>query len=178
MELTHTVPLPVNAHALDLADWIFGMTDEEYQACARGHHAMGVIGGARRLGLVNVEQIATTLLIQHYATQVAEPAHVRFVSAATEGLLMRTVPTTVSVWWDMTIVPGDRSGSSELCCSIGFEAPAWVNVAGALIGNTHFLRKHLVEETAGFSRDITHKFGGDKHSRSGRDEPPNRPSML
>jgi len=158
MEFTHTVPVPAAADTLDLAGWIFGMTDEEYRACAEGHYAMGIVGAEKRLGVVNVEQIAGTLIIQHYSTVVAERNHVRFESGASEAFLMRTVPFTMRVWWNMTLMSA-RAASSELRCSIGFDAPNWVSAAGALVGNSHFLRKHLVEETGGFARDIARKHG-------------------
>ena len=63
MQFTHDVPVPVPARAVDLGEWIFGMTDAEYRACACGHQAMGVIGGGRRLGVGNVESIAGTLIV-------------------------------------------------------------------------------------------------------------------
>ena len=160
MKFTHTVPLPVPTSAVDLGEWIFGMTDAEYRACAKGHHAMGVIGGAKRLGLINVEEIAGTLIVQHYRTETALPDHIHFASDASEGFLVHLVPFTMHVWWDMTVAPaGD--GASELHCSIGFDAPGWVTAAGGMIGNNHFVRKHLVEETGNFAKDITAKYGRD-----------------
>ncbi len=68
MEFTHTVPVSVTSDGFNLADWIFTMTDEEYMACAKGHHAMGIIGAEKRLGIINVEQIAGTLIVQHVST--------------------------------------------------------------------------------------------------------------
>lgn len=160
MKFTHTVPLPIPMGVVDLPEWIFGMTDEEYRACAMGHHAMGVIGGAKRLGLINVEEIAGTLIVQHYRTEAAKPEHIHFVSEASEGFLVHLVPFNMNVWWDMTIVPAFES-TSELHCSIGFDAPRWVTAAGAVVGNNHFVRKHLIEETKNFAKDITTKFGQD-----------------
>ncbi len=143
---------------IDLGEWIFGMTDEEYRACAKGHHAMGVIGGAKRLGLINVEEIAGTLIVQHYRTEAASPDHIRFISDASEGFLVHLVPFKMHVWWDMAVVPAEKD-SSELRCAIGFDAPGWVTAAGAMVGNNHFVRKHLVEETGNFAKDIIAKYG-------------------
>ena len=50
-------------------------------------------------------------------------------------------------------------GVSELRCSIGFDAPQWVTAAGAMVGNNHFVNRHLVEETGNFARDIANKYG-------------------
>ena len=163
MEFTHSVPLPVAADSIDLADWIVHLTDEEYRACAKAHHAMGVIGGDRRLGLINVEQIAGTMIVQHYYTEVAEGGHVRFVSEASEGFLLRSVPFTMRVWWDMAVLAAGPGGS-QLRCAIGYDAPNWVTAAGAVVRRDHFVHEHLIEETGGFARDIARKYA----ARSGR----------
>lgn len=65
MQFTETVPVGVPVNLVNLSDWIFGLSDEDHKAVAAGHHAMGVIGGEKRLGLINVEQIAGTLIVQH-----------------------------------------------------------------------------------------------------------------
>ena len=156
MEYTETVPLAVSAEAVNMADWIFGMSDEEYRSVAVGHHAMGVIG-EKRLGLINVEQIGGTLIVQHYYTKEAEADHVSFVSEASEGFLLRAVPFKMKVWWNMSIKAA-AAGNSELTCQIGFDAPGWVEVAGSLVRSDHQVHQHLIEETAGFARDIERKY--------------------
>ena len=158
MEFTKTVPVAVAADDVNLADWIFGLSDDDYRAVAVGHHAMGVIGGEKRLGLINVEQIAGTLIVQHYHTKTADAGHVSFLSEASEGFLLRAVPFTMKVWWDMAIEPGP-SGNAHLSCRIGFDAPAWVTIAGTFVRNNHQVHRHLIEETGGFARDLERKFG-------------------
>ena len=158
MQFTETVPVAVRVASVNLSDWIFGLSDEDYRAIAAGHHAMGVIGGEKRLGLINVEQIAGTLIVQHYYTKTADAQHVSFLSEASEGFLMRTVPFKMKVWWNMVIRPAAGSGS-ELSCRIGFDAPAWVTAAGKLVRNDHHVHQHLIEETAGFARDVERKYG-------------------
>lgn len=155
MEFTHTVPVPTMSKAFNLADWIFTMTDQEYRACAKGHHAMGVIGAENRLGVVNVEQIAGTLIVQHYETRLAEQDHVMFVSDASEGFVLHTVPFKMKVHWDMQLMPS--ANGTSLQCTIGFDAPGWVEAAGVLNRSNHFVHKHLIEETEGFARDIAVK---------------------
>ena len=157
MQFTETTPVAVPAGSVHLSDWIFGLSDEDYQAVAKGHHAMGVIGGEKRLGLINVEQIAGTLIVQHYHTKVAEAQHVSFLSEASEGFLMRTAPFKMEVWWDM-MIRSVTGGGSELSCRIGFDAPTWVTTAGKLVRNNHHVHQHLIEETAGFARDIERKY--------------------
>lgn len=132
MEFTYTVSVAAVAGSVDLADCIFDMMDEEYRACAKRHHTVGIVGADKRLGIVNVEQIAGTLIIQHYSTRVAERDHTRLESGASEGFL---------------------NGSSELRCPISFDALGGVTAAG----NGQSLHKHLVEETGGFARDFARK---------------------
>ncbi len=156
MEFTHTVPVPVTSDAFNLADWIFAMTDKEYMACAKGHHAMGIIGAEKRTGIINLEQIAGTLIVQHYETRLAQPKHVTFVSEASEGFLLHTVPFKMKVHWDMQLLPGSDAKSS-LQCTIGFDAPGWATAAGVLNRSNHFVHQHLIEETGGFARDIASK---------------------
>ena len=116
-----------------------------------------MIGGEKRLGLINVEQIAGTLIVQHYYTQAADAQHVSFLSEASEGFLMRAVLFKMKVWWDMAIRSAS-GGGSELNCRIGFDAPAWVTAAGKLVRNDHHVHQHLIEEAAGFARDTKQKY--------------------
>ena len=39
---TATVTLDVPSADIDLESWLFGLSDQDYQACARGHHGAGV----------------------------------------------------------------------------------------------------------------------------------------
>ena len=157
MKFTHRATLPVPLRSIDLGEWIFNLTDEEYQACAIGHHAMGLIGGAQRLGIINVEVMAGTLIVQHYQTRLAQPDHVTFVSPASEGFLLRLLPFKMSVTWDMQVTALTEETSS-LRCTIEVEYPLWVKVAGFLNAATHFVHQHLIEETVGFARELTAKY--------------------
>ncbi len=64
--------LEVPAAEVDLGSWLFALSDEEYQACARGHHGAGVIDDERGRGMVNVESIGGNLIVQHYRPVRAE----------------------------------------------------------------------------------------------------------
>lgn len=80
MSFTCKASVAVPAASVDLGDCIFGMSDAEYQACAKGHRVMGIDGGAARTGIVDVEQMAGLLIYQHYKTSRVEPHHVQFLS--------------------------------------------------------------------------------------------------
>ena len=53
----------------------------------------------------------------------------------------------------MEIRPPARGGW-ELSCRSGFDPPAWVTAAGLLVRTDHPVHQHLIEQTAGFARDI------------------------
>ena len=59
-------------------------------------------------------------------------------------------------------VTGTPEGASSLRCTIGFEAPLWVRFLGWFNRSNHFLRRHLIEETGAFARDITTKYATPK----------------
>ena len=157
MQFTHHVPLPLPATAIDLGEWVFNLTDTEYRACATAHQAMGIIGGAKHLGLVNVEIIAGTLIIQHYQTRQEQRDKITFHSGASQGYMLRVVPFGMSVGWEMQVTgtPGD---TSTLRCTIGYEAPLWVRFLGWFNRSNHFLHRHMVEETEAFAKDIAAKY--------------------
>lgn len=153
MQFTHAVPVPVPLPAVDLGAWIFGLTDDEYRACAAGHHAMGIVGGDRRLGVIDVEDVGGTRIVQHYTPRVVAPDRVAFVSEASEGYLLHVPPFRMRVTWDMA-----SGGTSVLRCTIGFDAPRWVTTAGRLNRANPRVHQHLIEETGGFARDIAAKY--------------------
>ncbi len=113
------------------------------------------------LGLVNVEVIAGTLIIQHYQTKHAQRDQITFQSEASQGYLLHVVPFGMSVRWEMQVT-GTSDDASSLRCTIGYEAPLWVRFLGWFNGSNHFLHRHMVEETAAFARDIAAKYAPAK----------------
>ncbi len=154
MRYSHEASIPVPAGAIDLPAWLFGLSEEDYGACAHGHRAIGTVG--QRAGMVNVESIGGSLLIQHYATRQADRDHVTMVSPASRAYLMHLAPVKVGVVWDMAIVP-DGPEASRFRCTIDVAMPAAVRLLGLFNGTGFFVRRHLVEETKGFARDIARK---------------------
>ena len=169
MRYSHEASIPLAADAIDLAEWLFGLSEADYGACARGHRAIGVVGGDRRFGMVNVESIGGSLLIQHYATRLAATDHITMVSEASRAYLMHVAPVRVGVVWDMQLFP-EGPGTSRFRCTIDVAMPAAVRVLGLFNGTGFFVHRHLIEETRGFARDIARKYacagsGSDAASR-------------
>ena len=156
MKQTYEVPIQAPADAVDLAEWIFGMTDEQYRACSRNHYAMGIIGGEKRLGIINVEEVAGAMIIQRYAPRLMQQDHVTLVSAKSQAFLARVIPFKMEVIWDMQML-ANSDDCSRLRCSLAVTMPFWVKIAGWFIVSNYLLKRHLIGETKGFARDIMAK---------------------
>ncbi len=153
MIASHEASIPLPLDAIHLDEWLFTLSEQEYMRCARGHRAIGTVGGARCNGMVNVESMAGALIIQHYRTQLLQPDHVRLFSEASRGYLMHLVPFRLTVRWEMQVFRISPE-SSRLCCTIDVRNPAWVRFAGIFNASNFWIRRHLVEETHGFARSI------------------------
>jgi hypothetical protein len=95
----------VNAPAelLDIAGWLRNLPDREYQRCAPpDHKAAGytTTDDGRPMS-INVEMIGTSLIIQHYVYEIAEPRHCRMVSLS--DVLTPGGWTTIQVIWDLSV---------------------------------------------------------------------------
>ena len=85
------------ADCLDLARWLSTMSDQDYQACSRGHRAAGTFREGGTFGMVNVESIGGHLLIQHYLAEKAAPDQVVMHSKDTRVYVMHIFPATIGV---------------------------------------------------------------------------------
>ena len=150
------IDLPVET--INLPDWLFTLSEADYFSCAHGHRAIGMLGGAQRTGMVNVESIGGSLLIQHYATRLAEKDHVTMVSETSRAYIMHIVPVKCGVIWDMQMRAAGQD-KTLFECTIDVTLPAVVRLLGYTIGTPVFIRRHLVEETHGFAKNIARRFG-------------------
>lgn len=165
MQFTCEALLTTPVSAIDIGDWIFGITDTEYQACAKGHRIMGVDGGATRNGVVNVEHVAGILIYQHYKTKLVTRDQVKFLSEHSRGHIANIAPFDMRVTWDMQL--RDKPGQGQvLSCTIGMDIPAIIKPLSFLIRANARIHAHLVEETHNFARDIDRKYGTSSQSGS------------
>ncbi|MYS19702.1 hypothetical protein GA0115240_11214 [Streptomyces sp. DvalAA-14] len=97
---TATIHAPLTA--VDIADWLFTLPDQEYQRCAPpDHKAAGYTStDDGRPMSINVEMIGSGLVIQHYVAEVAEKQHCHMVSLS--DVLTPNGWTTVQVVWDLS----------------------------------------------------------------------------
>ena len=148
--------LGVPAADVDLESWLFGLSDAEYQACARGHHGAGVFNDDQGRGMVNVESIGGNLIVQHYRPVRAERSRTEMYSAASKVFLLHLVPVVASVRWTLDLAPTTAS-SSELTCTVHVDLHPVLGVMARLMAGGMFLGRHVNEETNGFVADINRK---------------------
>src|SRR5262245_56688622 len=140
MKFTAQAIIDAPIHQVDLENWLFTMSDADYQAASRSHRAAGsfVEDGVR--GSINVESIGGTLMVQHYHEVSAEPTRVEMLSKRTRAYLFHLIPVHVAVRWTMTATPR-TSDTTTFACDVEVEMPGWLRIAAASIFTPYFLRK-------------------------------------
>ncbi len=159
MIATHEAVIDAPIEQVDLEKWLFTLSDEEYQAASKGHRGAGNFtteAGAR--GSVNIETVGGTLMVQHYHEVSAEPSRVEMLSKRTRGLIMHLFPVHFQVRWTMTATPRNAD-STTFRCTVETTMPTLLRLAASSIFASHFLRKHVEEETPLFAADIARKAG-------------------
>lgn len=70
---TVTATIQAAIEKVDIADWLFNLTDAEYQRCSPAHIAAGTTttDDGRPMS-INVETIGDALIIEHYVAEVQE----------------------------------------------------------------------------------------------------------
>ncbi len=149
---------------IDLGDWLFTLSDQEYRACSTAHVAAGAtrLPDGRRVS-INVEQPGDTLMVQHYVEDTAARDLCRVVSR-TEAF----TPLGRSLWqvtWQVSARAADAD-STEF--TNHFEVEASGDFLALL--KTHGLTleqivpaaqqkadEHNAEETPLFAADIERK---------------------
>jgi len=147
---------------INLSEWMFTLTSEEYQACATGHQSasLGQLFNGKRMA-INVETMGNAHMVQHYIETIAKPDHVLGVSPNTAIWIKGGPFFTMEVHWDMQVkVVNDDS--CELTCTVtlftsdpGFQA-VLSNPALKKSAENNF-NEHINEETPLFAKDIERK---------------------
>src|SRR5918992_5576432 len=117
MSIRHTarVALHEPTDQLDLETWLFGLSDADYRACARGHRGAGVFTDEQGLGMINVESIGGNLIVQHYRSVRADRRFVEMSSPASRVYLFHFVPVAAAVRWNLEVTPRGATGSDFAC---------------------------------------------------------------
>ncbi len=153
-----TINAPIEA--INLGEWMFTLTSEEYAACSTAHQsaAQGVMPNGKRLS-INVETIGGDQMVQHYIETIAQPDHVLGVSPNSLLWLNGYLYLKLAVRWDLKVEQITDS-SCELVCTV---TPTSWNPLKAIGGHAWMLLRgrpvqpHIDEETPLFARDIERK---------------------
>jgi hypothetical protein len=164
---TGTTAVPFPADQIDLEAWLWNMSDQDYQGTARQHKALGVYAQDGMRGMVNVEVMGHTLMIQHYHDVTAGKSYLELYSVRSRAYLFHIVPVTVQVRWTMSVTPLGGNDSS-FSCTVDTTMPPVIHVLAAATGVLWAIRRHIAEETIGYAADLTRKLQG-KAARLGPD---------
>jgi hypothetical protein len=155
MKFTQQALLNAPIDQVDLEQWMFSLSDAEYQQAARAHRAAGTFVDNGVRGTVNVESMGGTLIIQHYREVQAEPSYVEMFSERSRAYLFHLVPVTVQVRWTVQAAARNAT-SSTFGCTVEVTLPPVLRVLIGMMWR-HFIGRHTDEETHGFAADINRK---------------------
>lgn len=154
-------PLPT----IDLTEWVFTLTDREYQACSKDHiaGAISVTPDGRRMS-INVERVGN-LLIEHYIEDVAERGTCRLVSLSDSIGPDIDARVKLIVIWTLNIEPLDENTTRFVNSVEVRSTPDYaealttrgVTFAQASDRAQQALSAHNAEETPLFAADIERK---------------------
>lgn len=160
-----TLDVPIDR--VDLAEWLFTLSDAEYQAAApTAHRAAGAFVQDGVRGTVNVEAIGGHLIIQHYREVAGSSAYVEMFSSRSRVYLFHLVPAPIQVRWTMSAKRRD-AGTSEFSCTVELTMGLVLRFLGSISGLSPAIRRHTLIETRGFADDIVRKAKAKPHPRSG-----------
>ena len=147
-------PVKAPKEAFNLHEWVFTLSDKDYQTTARGHIAAGSsIHTDGTQTSVNVESVGGNLLVQHYVAEVKEPDYVKMVSFS-DIWLMKLVHTVVKVTWEMLLISVSEN-ECKFQNTVLVEHPNFImKVLSALALGGFFVRKHNEEETPLFAENL------------------------
>jgi hypothetical protein len=156
MKFTQQTVINAPIEQVDLEDWLFTMSDADYQGAAQGHRAAGTFTTDGVRGMVNVESMGGALIIQHYRQVHAEPTRVEMFSERSRAYVLHVFPIRVRVRWTMTAA-ARTADTTTFSCTVEAEPPTAFRLPGKLLGLDYSVRKHTDEETLGFAADISRK---------------------
>ncbi len=157
MKTSHATELQIPMAEVDLEEWIFSLSDEDYQAASPQHRAAGVTRSNGARGTINVESIGGTLIVQHYREIAADARGFELLSERSRAYLFHLIPARAEVRWMMAAEP-DPNGASLLRCTVELNLSPLLKVLSATIATPFFIRRHVRGETLGFARDIERKY--------------------
>jgi hypothetical protein len=158
-----TIQAPIAA--INLPEWVFTLTDSEYQACSRNHIAAAatLTPEGKRMS-INVEHVGN-LMVQHYVEDISEQSHCRLVSLTDSIGPDIASRTKVTVIWSFTAEAVDANTTKFTNNVEVLTAPGYLEAlekrgvpfSKACEFAQQALDEHNAEETPLFARDIERK---------------------
>jgi len=107
-ETTATAVINSAIQTINLTEWLFNLSDADYQACSTQHIAAGanVSPEGKRMS-INVELIGENLLVQHYVEEISTPEHCRVKSLSDSISKLGTVK--MGVTWELSVMALDEN---------------------------------------------------------------------
>jgi hypothetical protein len=150
---------------IDLTAWVFGLTDQDYQACSKDHiaAAASLTPDGKRMS-INVERIGS-LIIQHYVEDISERRHCRLRSLSDTFGPDINARGQVQVLWEFFIEPVDGTTTrftNRVEVKAVTEFDETLRRQGATLEQAqqraqNVLVPHNAEETLLFAKDIERK---------------------
>jgi hypothetical protein len=93
---------------INIPEWCFTLTENEYQNCSPAHVAAGFTTSAdgKRMS-INVEVLGGSPMVQHYVEQVAEPTHLILESVS--DVFTPTGRVNIVVHWELSVKKIDEN---------------------------------------------------------------------
>jgi hypothetical protein len=87
---------------IDIPEWCFGLSEQEYQGCSPAHVAAGftTTPDGKRMS-INVEIIGGSMIVEHYVETVGSKIHL--VLDSTSDVFTPTGRTTIHVTWELSV---------------------------------------------------------------------------
>jgi hypothetical protein len=153
--------IPCRSAELNLEEWLFSMSDADYQRVAAQHRALGTFSADGVRGMVNVEVMGHALIIQHYRQVTAGSSYVQMHSARSQAYLLHLYPVFIGVTWTMQITPAEND-TATFTCTVDLDMPPILRLLARITGVTAAIRRHTREETLGFAADLVQKASEDR----------------
>jgi len=152
----------VDIKHVDLANWLFTLTTQEYEACAKGHQGATMAQLFDHTSMaINVETIGNAHMVQHYIARQKKRDYVLAVSPNTQIWFKNGARYSIEVHWEMTVM-SITENSCQLTCQVTLFASdeAFLSLLKDPVvsasADLHF-NAHIEEETPLFAKNIESK---------------------
>jgi hypothetical protein len=87
---------------VDIPEWCFGLSEQEYQSCSPAHIAAGFTTApdGKRMS-INVEIIGGSMIVEHYIETLGSKSHL--ILDSTSDVFTPTGRTTIHVTWELSV---------------------------------------------------------------------------